>query len=118
MPILRVLEIETITKGELFENLKTKDHSQIVNVLSPEYYYLGFIKGSFKIPESELDQRFYELDKNKEVITYCANYDSYCSSKAAIKLAARGFKVRTYRGGIQEWTESHLPLEEAKSLVA
>ncbi len=103
--------VATISKEELFEKIQNKEPVQVVNVLSPEHYSLGFIQGSKKIPVAELDKRLNELDKDQEVVTYCASYDCPASGEAAEKLAAKGFKVKAYEGGIKEWREAKLPTE-------
>ena len=108
-------QVQTITKGELVKRL---GEVQVVNVLSPDYYKLGIIKGSKKIPLGELDKRYGELDKSKEIVTYCANDQCSASGEAAKNLAAKGFKVKAYEGGIKEWTEAGLPVEETKTKVA
>jgi len=104
-------EIRTITKEELAEKIKKVQPVQIVNVLDPKYYNLGFIKGSKKIPLDQLDNRWGELDKNIEVVTYCASYDCPASRQAAEKLSAKGFKVSAYEGGIKEWLVAGLPTD-------
>jgi len=104
-------DVKTITKEELAQKLARNEPIQIVNVLSPDYYKLGIIKGSKKIPLDQLDGRIHELDKTQEVVTYCANYMCTASREAARDLAKKGFKVRAYEGGIEEWTKSGLPLE-------
>lgn len=76
-----------------------------------EGYKAGLIKGSLKIPVKELDARWSELDKTKEVITYCAGYDCNASKEGAKKLQAKGFNVRAYEGGIEEGKAAGLPLE-------
>lgn len=110
--------IKTITQYELAQKVKYGEDVQIVNVLEPESYHLGFIKGSKGIPVSELDQRQNELDKSKEVIVYCASYTCNASKKAAEKLLSLGFNVRAYEGGIKEWKESELPVEEETTVQA
>ncbi len=104
-------DVKTITKEELSAKIASGDSVQIVNVLSPDYYKLGVIKGSKKIPLNELDKRLGELDKSKEVVTYCANYKCSASREAAKKLSKLGFNVRAYEGGAKEWKESGLPLD-------
>lgn len=104
-------DVKTITKEELSAKLADGSGVQVVNVLAPDYYKLGVIKGSKKIPLNELDKRIGELDKTKEVVTYCANYKCSASRQAAKKLAALGFNVRAYEGGAKEWKEAGLPLE-------
>lgn len=102
--------VQAITKDELTVQL---GNVQVVNVLEPKWYELGFIKGSLKIPLSQLEQRLGELNKAKPVVTYCASYACDSSSKAAQLLAAKGFDVRAYEGGIKEWTAAGLPVEGA-----
>ena len=101
-----------ISKDQLLAKIKNNDGVQIVNVLSPEFYGKGFIKGSKKIPVDQLDRRMNELDKSKEVVTYCASTECNASRKAAEKLAAKGFKVKAYEGGIKEWSEAGLPMDK------
>ncbi len=104
-------DVKTITKEELSAKLASGDSVQVVNVLRPDYYKLGVIQGSKRIPLNELDKRIGELDKTKEVVTYCANYKCSASREAAKKLAKLGFNVRAYEGGAKEWKDSGLPME-------
>ena len=103
--------IKTITKEKLVGKLENAQSVQVINVLDPSHYDLGSIKGSNKIPLDELDKRMQEIDKNKEVVTYCAGYECPASRKAAEKLAAQGFNTCAYEGGIKEWKEAGLPIE-------
>lgn len=111
---METTQVETITKEELLKKMKAGE-VQVVNVLDPEWYKLGLIKGSRKIPLGEMEKRLGELDKSKEVVTYCANTQCTASSEAAKKLAKKGFKVQAYEGGIKEWKEAGLPTEEMES---
>ncbi len=104
-------KVRTITKEELAQKIKNAKPVQIVNVLGPEHYNLGFIKGSIRIPLDQLDNRWGVLDKNIEVVTYCASYDCPASGQAAEKLLTKGFKVSAYEGGINECKEAGLPIE-------
>jgi rhodanese-related sulfurtransferase len=103
--------MQTITKDELKKNIDSKEPVQVVNVLSPDYYHLGFIKGSKRIPVSELSERSKELDDSKKVVTYCASQDCHASLDAARILESKGFKVEAYEGGIKEWKEAGFPTE-------
>lgn len=105
-------DVKTVTKEELQEKLR-QGKVQVVNVLEPKWYSLGFIKGSVKIPVSEIEKRAGELDKSREVITYCAGAQCSASLEGAQKLAALGFSVRAYEGGVKEWKEAGLPVEGA-----
>jgi ArsR family transcriptional regulator len=104
-------ELKTITKEELLQKIEKGENVQIVNVLQPEGYHMGFIKGSKRIPYTELEQRAGELDKSREVVTYCANSMCSASKTGAEILSKLGYNVRAYEGGIREWTDAGLPKE-------
>ena len=104
-------KVSVITKDELNKKMQAGESVQIVNVLDPEKYSLGLIKGSKRIPLDKLDARLSELDKSKLVVTYCASSDCNASKSAAEKLSAKGFNARAYEGGIKEWKEAGLPTE-------
>jgi ArsR family transcriptional regulator len=110
-------EVKTITKDALNDKIKKNEAIQLVNVLDPEYYKLGVIKGSLKIPLADLEKRSTELDKAKEVVTYCADVSCSSSRKAAELLAGKGFKVSAYEGGIKEWSAAKLPVEATSAPV-
>jgi rhodanese-related sulfurtransferase len=105
--------VKVITMAALDAKMKAGAPLQLLNVLDPQYYNLGTIKGSLKIPAADLEKRFTELDKSKEVVTYCAGVSCSASRKAAQLLAAKGFNVSAYEGGIKEWVAAKLPVEAA-----
>ncbi len=105
------MNVKLITKEELNNKMQGNLRIQVVNVLDPQYYNLGFIKGSKRIPLDQLDTRLGELDKLQEVVTYCAGSECNASKRAAEKLAGLGFRASAYEGGIKEWKEAGLPTE-------
>src|SRR5687768_5445827 len=78
-------DVDVISKEELYENLRRHDPILLVNVSDPKHYDLGSIKTSLRIPLAEIETRLMELDKSKEIITYCETFDSH-DAKAAAKL--------------------------------
>ena len=60
--------LTTISKEELKAKIDRNESFQLVNVLGPDYFHLGSIKGSKSIPLDELEKRLGELDKSKEVV--------------------------------------------------
>lgn len=112
------LEVKVVTKDALNEKMTKGEPIQVLNVLDPQYYTLGVIKGSLKIPLAELEKRSGELDKAKEIVTYCADASCTASRKAAELLAGKGFQVSAYEGGIKEWSAAHLPVENAPTPAA
>ena len=103
-------DVPTVSKDELLERV---GRVQLVNVLEQEYDHLGMIRGSKRIPLSQLEARMGELEPGKEVVVYCASYDCDASRKAAALLEANGYNVHAYEGGIREWTEAGLPFDPA-----
>lgn len=104
-------QIREVSKDELKAKLDGQTSFQLINVLKPEGYNLGVILGSKKIPLSELEKRLNELDKTKDVVTYCANKGCDASYKAAELLADKGFNVSVYKGGAEEWSAAGFPVE-------
>ena len=100
-----------VTKDELRERLERGDDLQVVNVLEPSKHALGLIRGSLTIPYAELPRRWSELDKSREVVTYCSDPASDRARMAAEWLGRRGFRASRYDGGIREWAAAGLPLE-------
>lgn len=103
--------IHKISKRELKDRFDKHEDLQLINVLSPEYYRLGSIPGSRRIPYEDIDKRLAEIDKSREVIVYCASKKCDASKKAAEKLSDMGFKVSAYEGGIEEWKAAGYPIE-------
>jgi rhodanese-related sulfurtransferase len=103
--------VKVIKKDDLKRRIDKHQKFQLVNVLSPEHYDLGVIKGSIKIPLAELEARADELDKAQDVVTYCADVSCDASKKAARVLDEKGFTVSAYEGGAKEWKAAGLPLE-------
>lgn len=111
----KTVEVKVMTKDALSDKITKGESFRLINVLDPRYYSLGVIKGSTLIPLAELEQRCSELDKSKEIVTYCADASCSASRKAAAMLAEKGFDVSVYEGGIKEWTAAKLPIEEAST---
>lgn len=99
-----------LTKEEVQERLA--HGAQLVNVLG--YEDTRMIKGSKKIPLRELPGRMSELRQDKEVITYCSGPACGASKRAADWLEQSGFRASHYAGGLEEWIESGLPVDEYK----
>lgn len=88
--------------------------AQVINVLErPAVGRLRLIPGSRSVPLSELEARLGELDRTRPIITYCANIKCRASKQAARLLRDRGYDVRVYEGGIQEWMEAGRQTEVA-----
>lgn len=105
-------QTKEVTKEQLKAKLDGKKSFVLLNVLEPEGYSLGVILGSRKIPLAQLGARIEELDRSKDVVTYCANTGCDASHKAAELLADKGFNVSVYKGGAEEWSAAGFPVED------
>lgn len=111
-------ELFSAIRKEELEAAIQASRVQVVNVLeAPKKGRLRLIAHSRHIPLSELEARLGELDRGRDVVVYCKNRECPASLKAARLLAERGFHVRAYEGGIEEWVQAGLPTDaDAKKL--
>ncbi len=72
------------------------------------------IPGSINIPLDELDSRWQELPRNREVVTYCWNITCSLCTRAALFLANKGYHVRELVGGIAEWQAAGFPTQRKR----
>lgn len=88
--------------GDLQEKIKGNEEITILDVREPAEFAFGHIPGAVNIPLGELENRFEELDKNKEVHIICRTGNR--SDLAAQKLAEKGYpNVRNVVPGMTEW---------------
>jgi CRP-like cAMP-binding protein/rhodanese-related sulfurtransferase len=78
------------------------DKYVVIDARVPQEYEEEHIKGALNIPMEVLRQKYDELDKTKNYITYCTN-DSR-GMTAAFLLKNHGFNARCLRGGVSSWT--------------
>jgi rhodanese-related sulfurtransferase len=71
------------------------------------------IKGAKTIPFPDVIDRRSELTGYKEIIVYCKNKKCPASTVTAMRLKLQKVhNVKVYDGGIDEWTDTGLPVEE------
>ncbi|MDE2142776.1 MAG: rhodanese-like domain-containing protein [Elusimicrobia bacterium] len=104
-------DTKTVTTEELNDGLNMGSSLQVVNVLGREFSSLGMIRYSRRIPFSEFERRFAELDKGRAVVTYCSGEPSRSCRMAADFLTEKGYKVSAYPGGLTAWRAAGLPME-------
>lgn len=100
----------SVTKEELFLLLGNPE-VVVVNTLPRDWFEKAHIAGSISMPAEELPYMLDTLPKDKLVVAYCAGPECTSCVEAAGILADKGFNVKVYRGGTQEWMESGLPCE-------
>ena len=81
----------------------------IINVLDKSSYEDCRITGSTNVPFDQVESFAKGLDKNAEIVVYCANYMCTASGASAQKLKELGFeKVWAYEGGSAQWYQLSL----------
>jgi rhodanese-related sulfurtransferase len=76
----------------------------VVDARTPEAYAAGHIPGARSLPHTTIDPTTTaDIDPNDVVVTYCWGPHCNGATKAAIRLAALGFRVKEMIGGIAGW---------------
>lgn len=84
----------------------------IIYTLDNEGYQDCHIKGAINVPVDELKNYAKKLDKDQEIVVYCARYECPVSKQAYHILKDLGFThVKAYEGGIVEWFQLGYPVE-------
>ena len=97
-------EIKTLTPGEVRAALDGDRGGDylLLDVRQPEEYDAGHLPGAMLIPLGELEARQEELERGKNIITYCRS--GRRSMAAAIELCGLGFEhLYNLEGGILNW---------------
>lgn len=104
--------MDTITRDGLRER-QDDDSVTVVNVLSQEQFEKSHIPGSINIPLDRLEDEAPErLDREGDIVVYCASESCQASPKAAKKLESMGFQhVQDYEGGLADWQDAGLPTD-------
>lgn len=99
-----------LSVDEVYARVQAGDVDMLlVNVVDPEYYSLGFVAGSLKIPWNALDGRLAEVDRARHVVVYCRK--GVRSESAYTTLANQAFPfVWIMEGGIERWIGAGYPV--------
>jgi len=91
--------------------LKDGQPVQIIDLRTPEFYAQGHIPGAINLLYENLEKETAKLSKDKINVVYCYDITCHLSTKAALWLAQKGYKVKELIGGWQSWVEHELPVE-------
>ena len=91
--------------SDLHEDLEAGcDEFVVLDARSRESYARGHIPGAINFPHREMDaESIKRLPRNQLIVTYCDGIGCNASTKAALKLARFGFRVKELIGGIDWW---------------
>lgn len=98
---LSVVDVHEFIQGSV-------SNVQLINVVDEEYYSLGHIANSLKIPWDVLSSNLSQVDKNRHVILYCRR--GVRSESAYDTLRSNGYTlVWIMEGGIEAWIAAGYP---------
>ncbi len=107
------ISLECINKDELLKRINEQADFILVDTIGKYNGNRFRIKGSKTIPYPEVADRRDELTRYNEIVIYCKNKDCRASGKAALGLTLLNVQnVKIYEGGIDEWLENSLPVED------
>ncbi len=107
------LSLECIDKKELLDRINNNANFVLVDTIGTYDGNKYRITGATTIPYKEVINRRNELTSFDEIIIYCKHKTCVASKKVALGLQLLNIpNVKVYEGGIDEWVESELPVEE------
>lgn len=84
----------------------------LLDMRDREDYRRGHIKGALSMPLEEIDKRYRDLPKDKDIVTYCYNQYCHLSTLGALKLVEHGIPAKEMNVGWSEWVRLGNPLHD------
>ena len=107
------IPIECVSKEDLLKRVHEGSSFILVDTIGSYDGNKYKIKGATTIPYPDVADRRKELMNYNEIIIYCTRKSCVASKKAAAALKMLNVpNVKIYEGGIEEWIENKLPVEE------
>ena len=105
--------IRQISREDLIKMCNKGEKYTLVDVLGSESYVKEHIPGAISIPLADLEKKAGSLlQKEDNIVVYCASFECKASTTAAEKLMGLGYKnVLDYKGGLKDYREAGLALE-------
>jgi rhodanese-related sulfurtransferase len=85
----------------------------VVDARTHEAYSQGHVPGAINLPWRKIDaSSTAAMPKDKVLVTYCDGIHCNASTKAAMRLAALGFRVKEMADGLQGWKREGYPVDK------
>ncbi len=84
----------------------------LLDMRDREDYRRGHIEGATSMPLEEIDKRYRDLPRDREIVTYCYNQYCHLSTLGALKLVERGIPAKEMNVGWSEWVRLGNPVHE------
>ncbi|MEK7247299.1 MAG: rhodanese-like domain-containing protein, partial [Chloroflexota bacterium] len=98
-----------VSRDEVKELLKSK--AVLLDVRPRQEFEAGHLRGAINIPVDELKDRWGELPRDRQIITYCRGEYCLFADEAAEMLRANGYHVARLEGGWPEWQSEGRPVQ-------
>ncbi len=91
--------------------IKSGQPVQVIDLRTKELFEKGHVPGAVNIAYEDLEKSLGKFKADVPTVVYC--YDIVCnlSTRAALDLAKKGYKVKELVGGFEEWTNHSLANE-------
>ena len=106
--------VEELTLAELLRRLERED-VVLLDVRPAEEYKRGHLPKALSLPLEEIDRRWKDLPRDKELVAYCRGPYCVLSDRAAQKLREYGIPVKKLSVGYPEWEQAGFPVEAEKT---
>ena len=104
------LAFETGPVG-LNNSIKNNEKIQVIDLRTPELFAKGHVPTAINVSYEQLESHLPKLNKEVTTIVYCYDITCHLSTKAAMFLAQKGYKVQELLGGFNEWVAKDFKVE-------
>ena len=105
-----------IDSWDLNKAMNNDDAVVVIDARSREAYEVEHIPGAINIPHREMTQATTaHLDHRALIITYCDGIGCNASTKGALAMTQRGFRVKELMGGLDWWKRDGYPVSSGSS---
>ena len=106
------LSVETDVSDVVHDLTRGTGKLILLDVRSAEEYAVCHAAGAINLPHRRIAaDTTAAFDRDAILVTYCWGPGCNASTKAALKLAALGFRVKEMIGGLEYWRHEGLPIE-------
>jgi rhodanese-related sulfurtransferase len=107
------LAFETDPSDVYSDLIDNSNEIMVIDARTQEAYAQGHLPGAINLPWRKIDSSTTTaMPKDKVLVTYCDGIHCNASTKAAMRLAALGFRVKEMLDGLQGWKREGYPVEE------
>jgi rhodanese-related sulfurtransferase len=106
------LTFETDPSDVYTDLQNNSDEIIVIDTRTQEAYSQGHVPRAINLPWRKIDlSSVAAMPRDKVLVTYCDGIHCNASTKAAMRLAALGFRVKEMLDGLQGWKREGYPIE-------